>query len=419
MIPTIAQSEIMKDNHRFRVINCGRRFGKTTLAVEEIKAMSVFKEARIAYIAPTFPQARDIAWQMMMKELKGIILKANETRLEMEVKSGVCPEHKVFQCKCGKTGTSLIQLRGWEAIETLRGQAFDFLVVDEVAMMRNFWINWQEVLRPTLTDRRGSVMFVSTPKGFNHFYELYNKESEDPDFKSFHFTSYANEHLYIEELEQAKTQMTEDRFAQEYLADFRKTEGLVYKEFNRKYHLYDKLPEDTIVMERLLGIDFGFTNPTAMVLLLQDRNGNYWLESEWYKTQQTNDQIVETAHSFKAHKHYADPEAPEKILELKKASLNMMEVTKGKDSIKNGVNIVRELLKQNKLKINKKCTNIIWEFETYSYPEKRPDNPNPEIPIKENDHLLDALRYVVSAHQIKVKSYTPRAYQPVNPVTGY
>src|SRR6202020_659777 len=96
----------------------------------------------------------------------------NESRLEISLPSLKKGESKVF-------------LRGWESVETLRGQSSDFLVIDEVAMMRNFWINWQEVLRPTLTDRKGCVLFISSPKGFNHFYDLYNLQDTDTDFKSF------------------------------------------------------------------------------------------------------------------------------------------------------------------------------------------------------------------------------------------
>lgn len=385
------QAIVARDRHRFRVLCNGRRWGKTTLAVEEIKGVALYKQTRIAYIAPTYQQARDIAWQMLIKELKPIILKANESRLELEVRNL-------------KKTTSIIQLRGWESIETLRGQQFDFLVIDEVAMMRNFNLQWEEVIRPTLTDTKGQVMFISTPKGFNHFYDLYNKEANDQDYKSYHFTSYDNPYLPEEELEKAKEEMTADRFAQEYMADFRKTEGLVYKEFNRLNHLYDKLPDFTI-SERLLGIDFGYTNPTAQILIIKDTNGNYFVESEWFKTQQTNDQIVETACSFKPNKVYADPESPEKIAHLKKNFLNCMEVLKGKDSIKNGINVVRELLKQGRLTINRQCVNLILEFETYAYPEKRPDNPNPEIPIKENDHGLDALRYVLQTNKTIVERY--------------
>ncbi len=109
-------------------------------------------------------------------------------------------------------------LRGWEAIETLRGQSVDFIVLDEVAMYRNFWRTWQEVIRPTLTDRKGRAMFISTPKGFNHFYDLYNLQEEDSDFKSFQFTTYDNPHIPVEEIDKAKQELTEDRFYQEYMA---------------------------------------------------------------------------------------------------------------------------------------------------------------------------------------------------------
>lgn len=367
-----AQSLILSDTHRFRVINCGRRFGKTTLAVEEIKCLALSRPAKIAYIAPTYQQARDIAWQMLIKELKP--KKPNESRLEFRIKD------------------SLIQLRGWEAIETLRGQAFDFIVIDEVAMMRNFWVNWEEVIRPTLTDTKGQVMFISTPKGFNHFYDLFNKQ--DPDFKSFHFTSYDNPHLPKEELDKAKEEIPEDRFAQEYLADFRKTEGLVYKEFNRSIHVVDESgwPDSQRFTDVILGIDFGYTNPAAIIPIKIDADSHYWIEEEWYKARQTTEQISEQALLYKSTKVYPDPAEPDRVLLLSKSGLNVREVSK---DIIAGVDHLRELFKQGRIHIHPDCKNLIYELETYRYPEKKPDKNEEEKPVKENDHALDALRYAL------------------------
>jgi PBSX family phage terminase large subunit len=387
MLLTPSQKIIARDTHRFRVANCGRRFGKTILASEEIKGKAIASECRIAYIAPTYGQARDIIWQTLIKELKPVANKINESRLEIEVNNLVGT-------------TSLIQLRGWESIETLRGQKFHFVVIDEVAMMRNFWIYWQEVIIPTLTDTKGEVLFISTPKGFNHFYELYNLENESDDWKSFHFTTYDNTHIDDEEINKLKSQMTEDRFAQEYLAEFKRTEGLVYKEFDRDRHIYKELP-DFHWVEKIAGVDFGFTNPTAIYKILKDRDNRYWIDTEWYKTGQTNDQIAETILSLEVNKVYPDPEAPDKIQELKNKGINCLEVNKGKDSIKNGISKVRELLKQNRLFISAQCKNLIWELETYSYPDKRPDNPEPEVPIKYNDHGLDAIRYALVSNCVE------------------
>ena len=215
------QKPVALDPHRFRILCCGRRWGKTTLAIDQIKGRAAIPNSRVAYVAPTFQQARDIAWEQLKKDCMQAAETINESRLEIKLVNG-----------------SLIILRGWESIETLRGQRYDLIVIDEIASMRNFWMNWQEVIRPTLTDTKGEGLFISTPKGFNHFYDLYNLENKDADFKSFHFSTYDNPHIPREEVDKAREQVTEDRFAQEYLADFRKTEGLVYKEFDREEHYW-------------------------------------------------------------------------------------------------------------------------------------------------------------------------------------
>ncbi len=367
-----AQAEIARDRHRFRVLNCGRRFGKTTHAIEEIKGKIAAGKKHIAYIAPTYQQARDIAWELLKKEFQGA--QFNEARLEVKI------------------GDCLIVLRGWESIETLRGQQFDFIVIDEVAMMREFWANWQEIIRPTLTDTKGHALFISTPRGFNHFYDLYNLEAKDPDFKSFHFTSYDNPHVPKEEIDKAAQELTPDRFAQEYLADFRKTQGLVYKEFDRKKHLYDVLPQANY--QKVGGIDFGFMNPAA-VLDIRFNGEKFYVEGEWYKRGRTEAQIAEYVAASKFDEVYPDPESPSAIEELRRLGVNIREVVKGKDSVVSGIQIVRELLLAGKLLINAQCSNLIFELETYSYDDEATDKNAPEKPIKANDHALDALRYVV------------------------
>ena len=376
-----SQDQVANDTHRFRVLCCGRRWGKTTLAVEEIKGIALSKNARIAYIAPTFQQARDIAWQMLIKELKPITKKINESRLELEVMNL-------------KGGVSMIALRGWEAIETLRGQFFDFIVIDEVASMRNFNVYWQEVVRPTLTDTRGSCMFISTPKGFNHFYDLFN--TKDDDYQSFHFTSYDNLFIPKEEIDKASKEIPEDRFAQEYLADFRKTEGLVYKEFDRTRHIIQEGADGnagpSAVSDIILGIDFGYTNPSSIIPIEIDADNHYWIEEEFYKTHQTTEQIAEQAKLYKPTKVYADPAEPDRIDLLKKHGLNCRDVSK---DISAGVDRVRELFKQNRIHISPNCKNLIHELETYRYPDKKPDSNEVEKPVKENDHALDALRYAL------------------------
>lgn len=387
MILTQAQATIAQDRHRFRILNCGRRFGKTILAIEEMVGVAIKKkDRRVAYFAPTRDDAREITWAMLTKKVENITTYKNESLLQIKIMTQ-------------DGGESMIALYGWESVQERgkgRGLANDFIVCDEVANYRNFWVGWNEVLSPTLIDRKGSAMFISTPKGFNHFYELFNFQDKDPNYKSFHFTTYDNPHIPIDEIERERLSKPEDTFAQEYLSDFRKTQGLVYKEFDRDRHLFDG--EVSNVVEFIAGIDFGFTNPCAVIHIKRDYDNNYWITAEWYKTGRTDEQIGDYVKSCSFNAVYPDPENPSGIAVLSSKGIEVKEVIKGKDSIKTGINKVRSLFKRNKIKIHKSCINLIAELETYSYPDKRPDHNEEENPIKEKDHALDALRYAIMSN---------------------
>lgn len=378
-----AQKQIVSSPHRFRVVNCGRRFGKTLMSVYEMIGLAVSKnDTKIAYVAPNFQQARDIAWAELRKVAAPVTADSNESRLELTIKT-----------KDG--GTSEIKLRGYEAVDSLRGQFFDLLVLDEVASMRNFWMGWEEVLRPTLTDKKGHALFISTPKGFNHFYELFIKEKEDCDYKSFHFTSYDNPHVPSEEIDKAKEELPEDKFAQEYLADFRKTEGLVYKEFDRDKHIVGDEVFNKEFVDTICGVDFGFSNPAAVIKIQKDGDRNYYITEEWFKAQKSNEEIIEAAISMNASKYYPDPAEPDRVQAMEDAGLYIREVRKNRDSISYGIDKIRELFKQNRLFIHASCRNVIQEFETYHYPENRRGLNEKEHPEKDNDHAMDAIRYAI------------------------
>jgi len=374
------QANVLKDKHRFRVLNWGRRAGKTSLAIEEIKSRALASTQVIAYTAPTYQQARDIAWEELKKQVTPIIHKVNESRLEVGVKNL-------------KGEISTIKLRGWESIESLRGQAFDFLVPDEVAMCRNFWVGWNEVLRATLTDRRGDAMFISTPKGYNHFYDLYMMFEKDDDWASFHATSYDNPHIPRDEIDKAKKELPEDVFAQEYMADFRKTEGLVYKEFDRNRHCIEDDPKD--IKEVRVGVDFGWRNPSGILRILVDKDDNYYCVEEIYKPNLDVNQIKTYVGQMKPNKVYADPENPEKCDALNN-EFNIIPVSK---SVEAGIDYVRSLFKQNRLFVHKRCKNLIAELESYRYEEQKVDKNAPEKPVKHNDHLVDGLRYSLFSDQ--------------------
>ena len=238
-------------------------------------------------------------------------------------------------------------------------------------------------------------MFTGNPKGFNHFYDLYNTEYTDKDFKSFHFTTYDNPFIPVDEIEKAKEQETKERFEQEYLALFRKSEGLAIKEFSREAHLFDY--EITGYSDFLAGIDFGYTNPTAIPSVCL-KDGSFYVTRELYRTGMTDDEVGDYTASQRFNKVYPDPENAAAIEVLKRKGVNVREVTKGPGSIEHGLNVIRELFKQNRLFIHKSCINLISELEMYSYADSSPLRNDNENPQDKYNHAIDALRYVVSTH---------------------
>lgn len=393
------QKTIAISQARFKIVCCGRRFGKTTLAIEIIKHKAFASVCKISYIAPTYQQARDIAWEMLKKELQPIIVETNESRLELKVATQ-------------KGELSSISLRGWEAVETLRGQSFDLLVIDEVASMRNFWTGWQEVLRPTLTDRIGGALFISTPKGFNHFHTLYKKQEEDKDYQSFHFTSYDNPHNLPAEIDKAKKELDENQFSQEYLADFRKVEGLVYNLDERE--IVEPLDRNVKTEARIMGVDWGYRNPAAIwVGYLKD---NEWFTvDEWKLSERTTAEIIQVINNkiseHKVRQVYPDPAEPDRIEECRRAGIPVMEANK---DIEGGVSYVQNLIRERRFKICNNCKYTIEEINTYQYPEGKDGKPFKDVPEKMNDHLMDAMRYAIYSYK-PFKAPEFKASERVNP----
>lgn len=379
---TPSQERAAKSKSRFRVLCWGRGTGKTELAIEECIHVAIAKKnRRVVYIATTIQQARDTAWSRLRERLLPITLDKNESRLEITVRTQ-------------DGGTSYILLRGWEAIDTLRGQEFDFIVVDEVAYMRDFFNGWEKVLRPTLRMSKGGTLFISTPNGFNHFYELYEKAKQSDDFESFHATSYDNPHIDDQEIQSAKATLPPDTFAQEYLADFRKIEGLVYKEFEQR-HIVSDLPKKRMVVETRGCIDFGFNNPTAVYSITKDRDNVYYVHDEFYQPGKVQEEINQLLSSRKVVTWYPDPAEPDRIESMRRAGLRTSEVSK---DVKAGIGAVQNLLRQNRLYVHKNCTNLIFEFNHYRWREPLDSKVNrhePEEPVKEHDHGLDAIRYAL------------------------
>lgn len=380
------QKEFINSNKRFKVLNWGRRTGKTTAVGYEIFEKLWNNTGLVSYYAPTREDARDIAWDIFKEILEPIIVKTNEQLLEIEVRNG-------------NKEISKLRLSGWESVKNRdkgRGVENIHVVLDEVAFYPMFLEKFEKVIEPTVLTSKGSITFTSTPNGFNHFYDLANTAQSIDDYYYSHATSYDNPFNDPVELDKLRTTKNPDSFAQEYLADFRKVQGLVYAEFDRNKHVKSELPDKSNVAEILLGVDFGYTNPTAIVEIWKLRNGQYYMVSEYYERERLNSDVIEYVKTYGANAVYPDPAEPDRIEEMRRAGINCRDVKK--DVVK-GIDSVRDLLRNGQFFIHDSCVSTLFEIENYRYKEKRLTDTSPEEPVKENDHLMDAMRYVLFMQQ--------------------
>lgn len=208
------QQQVMNDPQRFKVVCAGRRCGKSRLAawMMIIRALQTPK-VKVFYVAPTLAQARDIMWSLMSELAHPVIQNKHVNNMEFTLVNG-----------------STISLKGSDRPDTLRGVSLEYLVLDEFSEMKPQV--YDEILRPALADRKGGCMFIATPKGRNHLYDLfcYADKGEDEDYKAYHFTSYDNETLDPEEINSAKRQMSSYAFRQEFMASFEALGSEIFKE---------------------------------------------------------------------------------------------------------------------------------------------------------------------------------------------
>lgn len=393
------QSIVARDTHRFRVVCCGRQWGKTTLAVWEMLGVAYSKNGkRVGYFAPTFTQARDIAWAMLKEATKPVQSRPpNETRLELYIRTQ-------------DGGESEIVLKGFESIESVRGTQFDFLVLDEVAKMRHFQEGWEAVLLGTLVYRNGQVLFISTPYGYNHFHKLYLQGMETKDFSSYKFTSYDNPFLGKDVLELVKNTSTPDYFSQEYMAEFTRFTGLIYKEFNAEEHIHDFDNEG--LGDYYFGQDFAVRGYTAMLVIKVKTNGDIYILDEYKEEGLVASEHIEKERlilkkyaDLDRYVGYADPAGYAKNQQKGDMLWSLADeyleqgfpIVPANNEVIAGINYVRQLFKNNRIHIHPRCTKLLEELLQYQWKDKgeKSDVNDPEEVRKLNDHLVDALRYAL------------------------
>ena len=404
MLLTKPQQTISEDSARFRVVVAGRRFGKTFLAINELAKFARYPNRKCLYIATTFRQAKSVIWEDLKDILysKNWIKKTNESDLSLTLVNG-----------------STITLRSSENKDALRGTKYDFIALDEFADMHPD--TWFSVLRPTLSDTGGHALFIGSPKGRNHFYDLWVQGSAQDDWSSHQYTTIEGGHVPEEEIEAAKRDLDARRFEQEYEAKFIQNNQIVFYSFSED-NIVTKpiLPEDRTPLH--IGMDFNISPMSAIIAqknkddihvfdeieiwgsntfeMVKEIKNRYGTQRQMYvypdasgasrstNSQGVSDHIILQNNGFKLVANNSNPPVAEAI-----ASVNAR---------------LRSHSGEIHLTIDPKCKTLRECLIKHSYKE------GTKIPDKTTgfDHMTDALRYLVHGiaplKQTYTNSYAPK-----------
>jgi hypothetical protein len=195
------QLKVLSEAKRFNVLDCGRRWGKSALAVN-LLCDTASDGHPVAYFAPYY-KLLEGTYKELYSVLNTITTKKHENQFIELVTGG--------------------SIEFWSLENPLAGRSrkYKLAIIDEAAFNRNLWQSWTEAIRPTLTDLKGSAWFMSTPKGKNDFYKLWMRgQTGEQDWMSWQMPTLSNPHIDPTEIEAARRDLPELAFKQEYLAEF-------------------------------------------------------------------------------------------------------------------------------------------------------------------------------------------------------
>lgn len=256
-------NSIINESYKYYILNIGRQFGKTMLGINQMLYWAInHKGCNIAWVTPIYKQSKKVFDEMEKVTKSSGLFEYNRSDLTI---SGF---------------NSQIQFFSGERPDNIRGNTFDYLIVDEMAFTRPEL--WSEVLSATVLVKGKKVIFISTPKGKNHFYQLSLQPNYDNRYKYFHYSSYDNPMIDAEDLEERKRSLPKHIFEQEYLAKFidnasglfKNVDSCVIKPAERTQKLFG-------------GLDIGRADDYTVLTIL---NKNYqmvyvqrWRQQEWSK----------------------------------------------------------------------------------------------------------------------------------------
>jgi hypothetical protein len=360
------------------------------------------------YVAPYRVMAKAIAWDMLLKSTREIRVAKNEQELSVTLLGG-----------------RKIALRGADDPETLEGVGLVAAVLDEFGRMKLG--AWEKSLRPALSDHRGRALFIGKPRGHNHlkdFYERGQGTKRQKDWRSWLYTTADGGFVAPDDIAEAKATLPARVYRQEYEATFETLAGRVYSDFSRRQHVRSHAEIERLYktggrwqFKRIVvGVDWGLTNPGAMIVVGQTGTGRIVVIHEEYHAEVLVSEMGwlriarELRDKFRPERFVADPSEPGNIRALRLALGGAPVVENANNEVAEGIRRVSIKMldapgQESRFVISDACVNLLREIEGYVW--KEVSGVTAEEPHKSNDHAADGLRYacfaLTSASSISIR----------------
>ena len=369
----------------------GIQFGKTTAgALWMKKLMHKFTDERDNFIiaAPTYKILQQATLPEFLRVMKDCgIYHKGDSYFKMH-SGGTC---------WMRTSTDSNSVVG---ITNVRG-----IYGDEVGL---YPLYFHENLQARASIKEAPILYTSSPYALNWCYSDYLRpRNKNPDFMKDEvliIQAKSNENPYFpaKEFERKKATMDPRRSNMIYGGEFHKIEGLVYSSFDENSHIIDKMDLDPRAVY-VSGVDWGYTNPAVILTFAVTPDDGVFLVSEWYQSSKRISEMVEVARRLKnvynIERFYCDPSSPANIAEFNKAKLTAIPAD---NDIRPGIDAFYELISTDRFHVFEDVApHFVDEISMYHYPEGQDVTADKDVkeqmPVKQNDHAMDAARYPIYA----------------------
>ena len=405
------QQAIHDSDARFRILACGRRYGKTTFGANELTAALMDRENGGYYwiVGPKYTTAEKefrIVYFNIMKKL-GL---ASDKRIK-----------KSYNVKQGdmtiETPWSMLEVKSAQHQDTLLGEGLSGVIMAEAA--RHTSDTWEQYVRPALADKKGWAIFTSTPRGYNWYQGLWRmgqNRAKHPWYESWRLPAWENPHVYPlgrydPEIKDIEDNVSHQWFEQEIAAKFTAYAGKIYDEFDNDIHVRPCTyrPE----WRNVWFLDYGFNNPFCCYDVQIDADENFYVWREYQESDKTTMEHAQILMQRENPPNYhvdwgaGDPRGPDAartIALITGTQVYSQDIADNPhESWALGVESVKRLLKIQstglpRLFIDPSCTDLIRQMDQLHRPDPKEDKNALEGQHKHDDHGPDAIRYGIGQY---------------------